>query len=86
MTSEERERMNALIQRIPEEQDQNTFLQLVEQLNDLLDQTRDRTRTELACQRTTKLPKKSGSQSARGRLGTQDVDLFGDRFAMVAVT
>lgn len=42
MTPEEREKVNALIERIQEEQDPNTFIQLVEQLNELLEQKRER--------------------------------------------
>jgi len=45
MAPEERERMNALIQRIQEEQDPKTFAQLVEQLNELLERDQKRTQT-----------------------------------------
>jgi len=38
MTSEEREKVNALIERIQEEQDPQIFIQLVEELNGLLEQ------------------------------------------------
>ena len=41
MAPEEREKMNALIQRIQEEQDPKTFTQLVERLNELLDRDRN---------------------------------------------
>ena len=42
MTSEEREKMNDLVQKIQEEQDPNTFIELVEQLNNLLDKKKSR--------------------------------------------
>ena len=51
MTSEEREKLYALVQRIQKEQDQKTFLKLIEQLNDLLDQARDRSRPNEAAQK-----------------------------------
>ena len=42
MAPEEREKMNALIQRIQEEQDPRKFTDLVEELNELIDQKRVR--------------------------------------------
>ena len=44
MAPEERERMNALVHRIQEEQDPKIFAQLVEQLDELLE--RDLNRAE----------------------------------------
>ena len=46
MTSEEREKVNQLIQRIQTEQDAKKFTELVEQLNELLDQKRQRMKSD----------------------------------------
>lgn len=42
MTPEEQEKLNALIQRIQQEKEAKKFTELVEELNELLDQKRDR--------------------------------------------
>ncbi len=46
MTSEEREKVNLLIQRIQTEQDPKKFTELVDQLNELLDQKRQRIKSD----------------------------------------
>lgn len=46
MTSEERERMNWLCQRIADEKDPDIFDQLVEELNDLLEAKHERIHLE----------------------------------------
>lgn len=48
MTTDERERMNALCERIAKEQDPKKFTELVEALNDLLDQKDHRLRDRSA--------------------------------------
>jgi hypothetical protein len=42
MTPEEQERMKSLCERIAKEQDQKKFLELVQELNDLLDRKNQR--------------------------------------------
>ena len=48
MTTDERERMTALCERIAKEQDQQKFIELINALNDLLDEKEQRLKARSA--------------------------------------